>query len=61
MIISPFIAFLLLAPVVVCNYVDNLTTKVFIMIAATGFFVCCMSFIMKAKSIDLAVAGATHD
>jgi hypothetical protein len=29
------------------------------MVAATSIFVCCISLLTKAKTVELAVAGAT--
>jgi hypothetical protein len=30
------------------------------MITATSIFICCLSLLTKAKTVDLAVAGATY-
>ncbi|CVK92168.1 uncharacterized protein FMAN_07126 [Fusarium mangiferae] len=58
-ILSPLIVFLLLAPVVICNMIDSQSARLAIMIISTAGFVCCMSLLTNAKTVELAVAGAT--
>ncbi|ENH67509.1 hypothetical protein FOC1_g10010787 [Fusarium oxysporum f. sp. cubense race 1] len=58
-ILSPLIVFLLLAPVVICNMIDSQPARLAIMIISTAAFVCCMSLLTNAKTVELAVAGAT--
>ncbi|EXA44297.1 hypothetical protein FOVG_05769 [Fusarium oxysporum f. sp. pisi HDV247] len=59
-ILSPLIVFLLLAPVVICNMIDSQPARLAIMIISTAAFVCCMSLLTNAKTVELAVAGATY-
>jgi hypothetical protein len=58
-LLSPLIAVLLLAPVIICTSLQSLTARLVIMVAATSIFVCCISLLTKAKTVELAVAGAT--
>ncbi|KAH8811035.1 hypothetical protein F5884DRAFT_672926, partial [Xylogone sp. PMI_703] len=58
-LLSPLIAILLLAPVIICTSLHNPTARLVIMIAATCIFICCISLLTKAKTVELAVAGAT--
>ncbi|KAH7164845.1 hypothetical protein DER46DRAFT_626606 [Fusarium sp. MPI-SDFR-AT-0072] len=58
-ILSPLIVFLLLAPVGISNMIDSQPPRLAIMIISTAAFVCCMSLLTNAKTVELAVAGAT--
>lgn len=56
---TPFIVTLLLAPVIVCNHLDNLTARLVAIIAAASIFIAVLSGSTRAKSTELVVAGAT--
>lgn len=58
--LAPFIAILLLAPVVVCHLVGSLTARLIIVIFATSGFIAILSSFSKARAIELTVAGATY-
>lgn len=55
----PFIIILLLAPVIICNLVGSLRARLVVIIAATTGFVAVLSGLTNAKTVELAVAGAT--
>lgn len=56
---TPLIITLLLAPVIICNFVADLTARLFVIITATTIFVGILSGSTKAKTVELVVAGAT--
>ncbi|EEU38895.1 uncharacterized protein NECHADRAFT_55651, partial [Fusarium vanettenii 77-13-4] len=58
-ILSPLIAFLLLAPVVICNLIESMAARLVVMVGATVTFVLCVCLLTNARTVDLAVAGAT--
>ncbi|KAH8807489.1 hypothetical protein F5884DRAFT_857066 [Xylogone sp. PMI_703] len=60
MILTPLIIFFLLAPIIICNAITNSTARLATMVIATTVFVMLVSLLTKAKTIDLAVAGATY-
>ena len=53
------IIFLLLAPVIICNALRSLSSRLGVMIAATCLFVMILSLLTRSKTVELAVAGAT--
>ncbi|KAJ0130257.1 hypothetical protein HZ326_16466 [Fusarium oxysporum f. sp. albedinis] len=59
-LLAPFIAILLLTPVVICNFVGSLTARLIIVIFATSGFITVLSSFSKARTIELTVAGATY-
>ncbi|KAM3543247.1 hypothetical protein ARSEF1564_003877 [Beauveria bassiana] len=59
-LLAPIIAILLLAPVVICNFVGSLTARLIIIIFATSGFIAGLSSFSKARTIELTVAGATY-
>ncbi|KAH8650485.1 hypothetical protein BGZ61DRAFT_311176, partial [Ilyonectria robusta] len=56
-ILSPLIAFLLLAPVIVCNLIESMAARLVVMVGATVTFVFCVCLLTNARTVDLAVAG----
>lgn len=56
---TPFIVTLLLAPVIVCNYLESLTARLVTIVAAASVFIAVMSSSTRAKATELVVAGAT--
>ena len=59
MLMTPFVVVLLMAPVVMCNLVGSLTTRLVVIVAATTGFVAVLSGLTRARTIELVVAGAT--
>ncbi|KAI4860962.1 hypothetical protein F4820DRAFT_452427 [Hypoxylon rubiginosum] len=59
-LMTPFIITLLLAPVIICNILDSLLARLFMVVIATTAFVAVLSGSTKAKTYDLVVAGATY-
>lgn len=57
---TPFIVTLLLAPVIVCNYLDSLTARLVIIVTAASVFIAVLSGSTRAKTTELVVAGATY-
>ena len=56
---TPFVVVLVMAPVVICNLVSSLTARLVVVVTATTGFVAVLSGLTRAKTIELAVAGAT--
>jgi len=56
---TPFVVVLLMAPIVLCNLVSNLAARLVVIVAATTGFVAVLSGLTRARTIELAVAGAT--
>ncbi|KAF1951276.1 hypothetical protein CC80DRAFT_425004, partial [Byssothecium circinans] len=50
---------LLLALVIVCNYLDSLTTQLITIITAASIFIMALLGLTKARSTKLVMAGAT--
>ncbi|KAL7953083.1 hypothetical protein V8C34DRAFT_321653 [Trichoderma compactum] len=59
-LLAPFIAALLLTPVIVCNYVKDLTHRVVIVVLTTAVFIAALGCITKVKAVEWVVAGATY-
>ncbi|KAK4457493.1 hypothetical protein QBC42DRAFT_317963, partial [Cladorrhinum samala] len=59
MLMTPFVVVLVMAPVVICNLVSSLTARLVVVVTATTGFVAVLSGLTRAKTIELAVAGAT--
>ncbi|KAK4083671.1 uncharacterized protein Triagg1_1333 [Trichoderma aggressivum f. europaeum] len=58
--LAPFIAALLLTPVIICNYVNDLTYRVVIVVLTTATFIAGLACISKVKAVEWVVAGATY-
>ncbi|KAE8447334.1 hypothetical protein EG329_010892 [Mollisiaceae sp. DMI_Dod_QoI] len=58
-LMTPFITILLLTPVIICNFFDSLTARLVVIIAATAAFISILSGLTRARTVELAVAGAT--
>ncbi|KAF2647209.1 hypothetical protein K491DRAFT_614942, partial [Lophiostoma macrostomum CBS 122681] len=59
-LITPFIVTLLLAPVIIYNYLDSLTTRLVTIVTATSIFITVLLGSTKAKSTELVVASTTY-
>lgn len=55
-------AVLLFAPVIICNFVSNLTYRMIIIVITTAMFIAFLSFIAqkRMKFFDLVIAGTTY-
>ncbi|KAH7349784.1 hypothetical protein B0T11DRAFT_289885 [Plectosphaerella cucumerina] len=53
-------AVLLLTPVIVCNFVHDLTSRLAVVVFATSGFIASISTFMKARPVEIVVAGATY-
>jgi hypothetical protein len=58
-LLIPFIIVLILAPVIICNFVHSLTARLVIIVASTTSFVAVLSSFAKVRTVELVVAGAT--
>ncbi|KAJ8112231.1 hypothetical protein OPT61_g5358 [Boeremia exigua] len=59
-LMTPFIVTLLLAPVIICNYLDSLTARLVVIVSAASIFIAVLSGSTRAKATELVVAGATY-
>ncbi|KAF9737030.1 hypothetical protein PMIN04_002481 [Paraphaeosphaeria minitans] len=59
-LMTPFVVGLILAPVIVCNYLASLTARLITVVSAASLFIAVLSGSTKAKTIELVVAGATY-
>ncbi|KAH8696770.1 hypothetical protein GQ44DRAFT_694713 [Phaeosphaeriaceae sp. PMI808] len=59
-LMTPLIATLLLAPVVVCNCLTSLFARLLTIVVAATTFIAILSGSTKAKPVELVVAGATY-
>lgn len=55
----PLVTFLLLTPVIICNFIDGLTARLVVVVLATTGFIAALSCLTKIRAIDLTIAGAT--
>jgi hypothetical protein len=58
-IMVPCIVMLLLAPVILCNYLYSLTARLYTIVFAASFFIAVLSGSTRAKATELVIAGAT--
>ena len=58
-LLAPLVTTLLLTPVVICNFLASLSSRLAVVVFATSVFVAVLSVLTRAKTIDLIVAGAT--
>ncbi|KAF8847730.1 hypothetical protein BDZ45DRAFT_665461 [Acephala macrosclerotiorum] len=56
---TPLIIILVLVPVIICNAVNSLNSRLAIIVIATSIFLTFLSLLMKVKMLELVVAGAT--
>jgi hypothetical protein len=59
-LVTPLITFLLLAPVIICNFVSSLTARLVVVVVAALCLVAVLSSFTKATVAKLVVAGATY-
>ncbi|KAL7943428.1 hypothetical protein V8C42DRAFT_106835 [Trichoderma barbatum] len=59
-LLAPIIATLLLTPVIICNYIDDLTHRVIVVVLTTAAFIAALACLTRVRAIDLVVAGATY-
>jgi hypothetical protein len=58
-IMLSLITFLLLTPVVICIFVDNIPARILIIITSTAIFLMALSRLTRTKMLELTLAGAT--
>ncbi|KAF5643465.1 uncharacterized protein FTJAE_3265 [Fusarium tjaetaba] len=56
----PIVVIMLLAPVILCSYLSNTSSRLFAVGGATVFFVAMISSGTRMKSQELIIAGATY-
>ncbi|RKK11617.1 hypothetical protein BFJ65_g13494 [Fusarium oxysporum f. sp. cepae] len=59
-LMTPIIVVMLLAPVILCSYLNNTSSRLFAVGGATVFFVAMISGGTRMKSQELIIAGATY-
>ncbi|EMT71590.1 hypothetical protein FOC4_g10010099 [Fusarium odoratissimum] len=59
-LMTPIIVVVLLAPVILCSYLNNTSSRLFAVGGATVFFVAMISGGTRMKSQELIIAGATY-
>ncbi|KAL7934282.1 hypothetical protein V8C35DRAFT_39002 [Trichoderma chlorosporum] len=59
-LLAPLFTFLLLAPVIICNFVGGLTARLIIVILATTGFIAALTCLTNIRAVDLIIAGATY-
>ncbi|ROW05707.1 hypothetical protein VMCG_05216 [Cytospora schulzeri] len=59
-IVTPLITMMLMMPVIVCNYVVDVPARLAIITLATSLFITSLSLLTNARTVDVAVAGATY-
>lgn len=59
---AALMAVLLFTPVIICNFVSDLTYRMIIIVATTATFIAVLSLIARTrmKSFDLVIAGTTY-
>ncbi|UKZ90843.1 uncharacterized protein TrAFT101_005842 [Trichoderma asperellum] len=59
---AALMAVLLFPPVIICNFVSNLTYRMIIIVGTTAIFIAILSLIARTrmKSFDLVIAGTTY-
>ncbi|KAK4233730.1 caspase domain-containing protein [Achaetomium macrosporum] len=55
----PFITTLLIAPVVICNSLNNLLARLIVIVLSTSGFISVLSGLTRARTVELVIAGAT--
>jgi hypothetical protein len=58
-ILVALITFLLLAPVLICNGIDNATARVIVIILSTLLLQVIVSNLTKSRTIELFICGVT--
>jgi len=57
--LAPFIILLVVVPIIICNAMSSLTARLVIIVTAASVFITILSLVTKARTVELAVAGAT--
>ncbi|KAI0384133.1 caspase domain-containing protein [Hypomontagnella monticulosa] len=57
--VVPLISILLLTPVIICNFVNDLSARLVIVVLATMGFTIALSGLTKTRTVELIIAGAT--
>lgn len=55
-----FVIILIIVPVLVCNSLSSITSRVIVIVVATSVFIAIMSGILRVKTVELFVAGTVY-
>lgn len=55
-----FVIILIIVPVLVCNSLASITSRVIVIGVTTSIFIAIMSGFLRVKTVDLFVAGAAY-
>lgn len=55
-----FVIILIIFPILVCNSLSSITSRVIVIGVATSVFIAIMSGILRAKTVELFVAGTAY-
>lgn len=58
-VVAVLITSILLSPVVVCNFVSDLSARLWVISVATAIFVAILATLTKASTVELVMAGTT--
>ena len=59
-ILGLFVIILIIVPVLVCNSLSSITSRVIVIGVATSVFIAIISGILRAKTVELFVTGAAY-
>jgi hypothetical protein len=59
-LMTPIIVALLLAPVVLCTYLETVSSRLYVIAGSTIIFIAIMSSATRVKSSELVIAAATY-
>lgn len=59
-ILGLLVIILIIVPVLVCNSLSSITSRVIVIGVATSVFIAIMSGVLRAKTVELFVAGAAY-
>lgn len=59
-LIASFLIFFLLAPAIICNSINGLAHRTIVVVVATILLVAALSCLIKAKVLEMFVAGTTY-
>ncbi|KAH7323188.1 hypothetical protein B0I35DRAFT_350816, partial [Stachybotrys elegans] len=60
MLLTAFVAILLLSPIVICNAINSITGRLVVVVFATTGFIAAVAGLTNSRTIELMVAGATY-
>ena len=59
-LMAVLIIFLLLVPVVICNFLENVKARLAVIIISTILLIAILSGLTKTRTIEMLVSGATY-